>query len=59
MEGKLEVFFSLDGDKWCARIGENLQDGYAGFGNSPAEALRELADEIEVHMWNIPGVTLF
>lgn len=30
---------SIDGDQWCALYGENLQDGVAGFGNSPAEAM--------------------
>jgi len=29
----------LDGNKWCALYGENLQNGVAGFGNSPAEAM--------------------
>jgi len=29
---------SIDGDKWCALHGENLQDGVAGFGDSPSEA---------------------
>ena len=29
----------VDGDKWCALYGDNLQDGVAGFGNSPAEAM--------------------
>lgn len=29
---------SLDGNKWCALFGENLQSGVAGFGASPAEA---------------------
>lgn len=29
---------SIDGDKWCALLGENLQDGVAGFGSSPDEA---------------------
>jgi hypothetical protein len=29
---------SLDGNMWCALYGENLQDGVAGFGKSPAEA---------------------
>jgi hypothetical protein len=29
---------SIDGDHWCALYGENLQDGVAGFGKSPAEA---------------------
>lgn len=29
---------SIDGDQWCALYGENLQDGVAGFGKSPADA---------------------
>lgn len=28
----------IDGDKWCALFGENLQNGVAGFGDSPDEA---------------------
>jgi hypothetical protein len=28
----------LDGSQWCARYGENLQDGVAGFGETPAKA---------------------
>lgn len=30
---------SLDGDKWCALYGENLQDGVAGFGETPEKAM--------------------
>lgn len=30
---------SIDGDQWCALYGENLQDGVAGFGASPEEAM--------------------
>ena len=30
---------SIDGNKWCALYGANLQDGVAGFGDSPAEAM--------------------
>ena len=30
---------SRDGDKWCVLYGENLQDGVAGFGESPAAAM--------------------
>ena len=30
---------SIDGDQWCALYGENLQDGVAGFGDSPALAM--------------------
>lgn len=28
-----------DGNKWCALYGDNLQEGIAGFGDSPAKAL--------------------
>lgn len=28
----------IDGDKWCALYGDNLQDGVAGFGKSPEYA---------------------
>mgnify|MGYP003577421239 CR=1 FL=1 len=28
----------VDGDRWCALYGANLQDGLAAFGRSPAEA---------------------
>jgi len=30
-----------DGTKWCALYGENLQEGVAGFGDTPAEAMHE------------------
>lgn len=30
---------SIDGNQWCALYGENLQEGVAGFGNSPADAM--------------------
>ena len=32
---------SIDGDLWCALYGENLQDGVAGFGKSPADAFHD------------------
>lgn len=28
----------MDGDQWCALYGDNLQDGVAGFGDTPAQA---------------------
>ena len=31
---------SLDGDQWCALLGENLQTGLAAFGESPDAAMR-------------------
>ena len=30
-----------DGDKWCCLLGDDLQVGIAGFGDSPAEATKE------------------
>ena len=32
---------SIDGNKWCALYGEDLQCGVAGFGDSPAEAMAD------------------
>lgn len=28
----------IDGNQWCALYGENLQEGVAGFGDTPAKA---------------------
>jgi len=32
---------SIDGNQWCALYGDNLQDGVAGFGNSPSAAMHD------------------
>ena len=42
----------LDGTQGCALLGGDLQEGLAGFGDTPASALRALADEIELKGWN-------
>lgn len=34
----LRPALAIDGNKWGALFGENLQDGVAGFGDSPEEA---------------------
>lgn len=31
----------IDGDKWCVLYGVNVQDGVAGFGDSPEEAIAD------------------
>ena len=31
----------IDGDVWCVLYGDNLQDGVAGFGRSPALAVAD------------------
>jgi hypothetical protein len=36
----LRPSISVDGDQWCALYGENLQDGVAGFGDSPESAAK-------------------
>jgi hypothetical protein len=30
---------SADGDQWCALLGDNLQEGVSGFGDTPAAAM--------------------
>lgn len=35
---------TIDGNKWCALYGDNLQDGVAGFGDSPALAMCDFDD---------------
>lgn len=35
----------LDGDSWCALVGEDLQSGRCGFGRTAVEALINLQDE--------------
>lgn len=32
---------TIDGKQWCALYGDNLQDGVAGFGTSPALAMAD------------------
>jgi hypothetical protein len=32
---------SKDGNQWCALYGENLQDGVAGFGDTPEQAMAD------------------
>ena len=35
----LQAKIFIDGNQWCALYGDNLQDGVAGFGNSPHDAV--------------------
>lgn len=37
-----------DGDMWCALLGKNLQEGTAGFGKTRSDALRKLAENLEL-----------
>lgn len=38
-----------DGNQWCALLGDNLQEGVCGFGDSPADATYAFDKE-----WNTP-----
>lgn len=37
----LKPNISIDGNKWCALYGENIQDGVSGFGDTPDLAARD------------------
>lgn len=50
----LTVELSIDGNKWCALVGENLQEGAAGFGDGPMAALRALCDELAAEPQHLP-----
>ena len=54
----LIIQISLDGDRWCALVGENVQVGVCGFGDTPLEALRELCDDFERQAYNMEGYTI-
>ena len=43
----------LDGDKWCVLYGDNLQDGVAGFGDSPAAAIWNFNEILNGRMPNV------
>jgi len=43
------VMIYKDGDAWCALIGENIQEGHAGFGNTVEDALIDLANGLKAN----------
>ncbi|MCK4252712.1 hypothetical protein KAX97_14790 [candidate division WOR-3 bacterium] len=43
----LKVAIFPDVNQWCALIGKDLQEGIAGFGDNPLQALKTLVEEIE------------
>lgn len=45
------ITIQKDGDSWCALLGENLQDGVSGFGDTPQEALQKLMCDPEFYTW--------
>jgi len=54
MEDTAKLKVSLDGDHWCALLGDNIQEGVAGFSIlSPLEAVKALCKELEVCPFNM------
>ncbi len=41
------IHLTLDGDKWCALVGQDLQVGIAGFGDDPIAALSDLYAKLQ------------
>ena len=54
----LVIEISLDGDQWCALVGANIQEGVAGFGLTPLEALEALCREFREAPYNLHNCTL-
>ena len=51
--GKMNIIsIYLDGDQWCALLGEDLQVGITGFGPTPKQALENLIDQDDLINWN-------
>jgi hypothetical protein len=42
----LTIKIYLDGNKYCALVGSDLQEGLVGFGDSPKFALRNLLENL-------------
>lgn len=47
MENDMVVRLFRDGSEICALIGPDIMEGTAGFGETPATALRALADQLD------------
>jgi len=37
----VQAILKKDGNQWCVMIGENIQEGVAGFGNTISSAISE------------------
>ena len=42
-----QISIAKDGNSWCALLGQDLQNGISGFGETVQQALRDLANKIE------------
>lgn len=50
------VVLMRDGNKIIAMIGRDLQQGIGGFGDTAAQALRDLADRMEAEGFRLPRI---
>ena len=50
---RMKPNLSIDGNQWCALYGENLQDGVAGFGDTPAKAMLAFDRAWETPLQNV------
>lgn len=50
MENNTKISIKKDGNQWCVLWGENLQEGIAGFGDTPEEAMDALAWTISARL---------
>lgn len=50
--GKSSIRISKDGNQWCALIGEDLQSGIAGFGDTPSAAVFNLTKTDGFSEWS-------
>lgn len=52
VEGEFNIQVFKDGNQWCAMIGPNLQEGIAGFGDVPSEAVVRLTHHEAFSEWS-------
>jgi hypothetical protein len=41
------IYVGLDGESWYAMLGNDLEDGHCGFGNTIPEALTDLSNQLK------------
>jgi hypothetical protein len=44
----LQAKVTLDGKQWCCLMGENLQEGISGFGDTPYLAMQDFYNQLHV-----------
>jgi hypothetical protein len=49
MDKSIIIKICLDGNAYCALVGENLQVGISGFGDSEAKALKKLIENLPMY----------